>query len=277
MSVNGDKEPVLPSSDGKARHFDPDFKGPVKDRSCTDIPCCLIFTLYLIGMVIVGIIAFKEGDLDRLIYPKDSKGNTCGKDFADRKYLFFFDLTQCVKRTSLNDLSSLSCPTPQVCVKKCPTFTALTPQLVPADELKNVVCLEGVTKPTTKAEYETLAGDNKCAKYYVDSSPVLYRCLPTTLGLNNISDTNDLKKKLNEGISGLGALMNAKSIGVKIFEDLKMVWYWILGAFILSMILSLIWIIITRWIAWPMVWFSILASLVLLIVGKWERNLHSSV
>ena len=25
-------------------------------RSCTDIPCCLIFTLYLVGMVVVGII-----------------------------------------------------------------------------------------------------------------------------------------------------------------------------------------------------------------------------
>ena len=61
--------------------------------------------------------------------------------------------------------------------------------------------------------------------------------------------------------------MNTKSIGVKIFEDLKMVWYWILGGFILSMIISLLWIIVTRWVAWPMVWFSILASLVLLVVG----------
>ena len=32
--------------------------------------------------------------------------------------------------------------------------------------------------------------------------------------------------------------------------------------------------IFCRWIAWPMVWFSILASLVLLIVGKWEKNLQ---
>ena len=252
--------------DGKARHFDPDFKGPIKDRSCTDIPCCLIFVLYVIGMFVVGIIAFKEGDLDRLIYPKDSKGNTCGKDFADKKYLFFFDLTICAKKTSINDLTSLACPTPQVCVEKCPDFNAGSQlgSLVDPD-LDKVICLEGVPKPTNRAQYNKLVEENKCASYYVESSPVLYRCLPTALGLDNI--TTVFKSKLDEGITGLGDFMNAKSIGVKIFEDLKMVWYWILGGFILSMVLSLLWIIVTRWIAWPMVWFSILAALVLLGVG----------
>ena len=38
-------------------------------------------------------------------------------------------------------------------MKKCPTFTAVTALLVPDDELKNVVCLEGVTKPTVSDDF----------------------------------------------------------------------------------------------------------------------------
>ncbi|RMX40198.1 hypothetical protein pdam_00016560, partial [Pocillopora damicornis] len=50
------------------------FKGPISDRSCTDIPCCILFVAYIVGMVVVGIIAFKEGDPDRLLLPQDSQG-----------------------------------------------------------------------------------------------------------------------------------------------------------------------------------------------------------
>ncbi|XP_046845307.1 choline transporter-like protein 4 isoform X2 [Xenia sp. Carnegie-2017] len=263
LTVNEEKENIITSPDGKARHYDPNFKGPIKNRSCTDIPCCLLFTLYLVGMVIVGIIAFKEGDLDRLIYPTDSNGKTCGVDFVDKKYLFFFDLTKCIKKTSLKDLTSLSCPTPQVCVEKCPNYTAVYNSDVDYDK---VICVEGVTRPQNKREFDLLVKENKCADFYIDSSPVLYRCLPTAVGLDNLNST-EIKKNIENGISGLGDLMNAKGIAVKIFEDLKMVWYWILGALVIAMFISLLWIIITRWIAWPMVWLSILAAFALMIVG----------
>ncbi|CAH3194259.1 unnamed protein product, partial [Porites evermanni] len=64
---------------GKKRKRDREFKGPIADRSCTDIPCCILFLAYIVGMIIVGIIAFQEGDPDRLLLPTDSNGNTCGK------------------------------------------------------------------------------------------------------------------------------------------------------------------------------------------------------
>jgi hypothetical protein len=38
-------------------------------------------------------------------------------------------------------------------VKNCPTFTALHAQLVTDDEVKNVVCLEGITKPTVSDDF----------------------------------------------------------------------------------------------------------------------------
>ncbi|CAH3195384.1 unnamed protein product, partial [Porites evermanni] len=85
--------------------------------SCTDIPCCILFLAYIVGMIIVGIIAFQEGDPDRLLLPTDSNGNTCGKgNHQDKKYLVFFDISTCVtKGGNLAQFVSIpSCPTPQV-------------------------------------------------------------------------------------------------------------------------------------------------------------------
>jgi len=40
---------------GKAKSFDPDFKGPIKSRSCTDILCCLLFFVFILGYIVIGI------------------------------------------------------------------------------------------------------------------------------------------------------------------------------------------------------------------------------
>eukprot|EP00112_Aurelia_sp_Birch-Aquarium-sp1_P007641 Seg1833.9 transcript_id=Seg1833.9/GoldUCD/mRNA.D3Y31 product="Choline transporter-like protein 4" protein_id=Seg1833.9/GoldUCD/D3Y31 len=44
---------------GDKRKYDPNFKGPIQNRGCTDIPCCVLFGVYMIGMIVIGIIALK--------------------------------------------------------------------------------------------------------------------------------------------------------------------------------------------------------------------------
>ena len=52
-----------------------------------------------------------------MIYPTNSKGQICGRgNLTDRPFLLFFDLTRCLNPAVL----ALGCPTPQVCVEKCP-------------------------------------------------------------------------------------------------------------------------------------------------------------
>lgn len=50
----------------------------VTERKCTDILCCLIFILFWIGMLIVGIVAFARGEPDRLHNGYDFTGEVCG-------------------------------------------------------------------------------------------------------------------------------------------------------------------------------------------------------
>ena len=97
-------------------------KSPVANRGCTDILCCLVFVLYMVGMVVVAGIAFKEGAPKRLMYPTDSNGKICGVEILNKPYLHFFDLTKCVTKggdaltmdPAQLAKASLTCPTPKV-------------------------------------------------------------------------------------------------------------------------------------------------------------------
>ncbi|CAH2273255.1 choline transporter 2 isoform X2 [Pelobates cultripes] len=43
---------------GEPRKYDPNFKGPIHNRSCTDILCCILIVLGIIAYVAVGIVGF---------------------------------------------------------------------------------------------------------------------------------------------------------------------------------------------------------------------------
>jgi len=64
---------------GDRRGHDPDFSGPIRDRSCTDVLCLLLFIVFLVFWFVVAIISFVKGDPDRLINPSNSRGEICGR------------------------------------------------------------------------------------------------------------------------------------------------------------------------------------------------------
>ncbi|TMS23268.1 Choline transporter-like protein 2 [Larimichthys crocea] len=64
---------------GESRKFDPNFKGPIHNRGCTDVLCCILFILALLGYFAVGILAWSQGDPRKVIYPTDSRGQFCGQ------------------------------------------------------------------------------------------------------------------------------------------------------------------------------------------------------
>lgn len=252
-----------------------EFKGPVEDRSCTDIPCCILFVAYIVGMIIVGIIAFKEGDPDRLLLPRDSQGNICGKDsFADKKYLLFFDITACATKNGdfRKFVSVPSCPTPQVCVPECPKRN----ELGTSPNVNDMVCKEG-TEPVTEDTKAKMVANGKCAPYYLVSQPVLYRCIPTLVGnvlannsvITNAAGNNVTKAAIETGLEALKVLMNAQNFGMSVFEDMKAVWYWLLIGMVLIVILAFVYILITRWITGPLIFFTIIAVFGLIIYGMY--------
>uniref|UniRef100_A0A672I149 Choline transporter-like protein n=1 Tax=Salarias fasciatus TaxID=181472 RepID=A0A672I149_SALFA len=102
---------------GKPAEFDPSFNGPIKKRGCTDIICCILFIIVILGYLAVGAVAWLYGDPRHVLYPKNSTGWFCGIGAnKDRPYLFYFDILKCA--TSVNviatALNGIQCPTTQV-------------------------------------------------------------------------------------------------------------------------------------------------------------------
>uniref|UniRef100_A0A673AAX4 Choline transporter-like protein n=1 Tax=Sphaeramia orbicularis TaxID=375764 RepID=A0A673AAX4_9TELE len=63
---------------GEAAQYDPTFRGPIKDRGCTDIICCILFMAVILGYIVVGILAWLYGDPRHVLYPRNSTGWFCG-------------------------------------------------------------------------------------------------------------------------------------------------------------------------------------------------------
>ena len=100
---------------GEKRQHDPEFRGPIKNRGCTDVLCLLLLLAFLGGWGFVGYWGFVRGNPEVLIYPSDSRGRICGRDnqngadLSQKPHLLFFDITRCIRIDSVT-----GCATPQV-------------------------------------------------------------------------------------------------------------------------------------------------------------------
>merc|ERR1719310_1323266 len=100
-----------------------------QDRKCTDIPCCLVFIAFQVGMAFILMTALAEGDLRRLSHGFDYEGQLCGVDEAVKDYPFVF---YCPKHGIPTQLS-LDFP---VCVLMCPTSANMSIRCEEIDEIK---------------------------------------------------------------------------------------------------------------------------------------------
>ncbi|XP_017039014.1 choline transporter-like 2 [Drosophila ficusphila] len=167
---------------GEPLRYDRNFTGPrQRDRSCTDIPCLLLFVLFLVGWGFIAQYAIKNGDLNKLLVPTDSFNRKCGLDSGvlNKQNLFFFDMNQCIDPI----VPLTGCPTPQVCVETCPRETfvwdTMKDKLSFAELHNRLICLSEELKAQirTKSDIEKAIQQNQCARWYIKSAPFLKRCL----------------------------------------------------------------------------------------------------
>lgn len=89
--------------------------GPVEDRSCRDILCCLIFIAFLGGCVVVAALGFSKGNPDLVLYPYDEEGNQCGLgNMTDYPYIYLYNAVSNLKTYNLTGIAQ------GVCVTNCP-------------------------------------------------------------------------------------------------------------------------------------------------------------
>ncbi|KAF6017903.1 SLC44A1 [Bugula neritina] len=108
---------------GNREREHPALGSPLKKRSCTDIPCFIVFFLYWGGMIGILVFSLVFGRVSRLLNGFDDYGNTCGvinnhpefngepytnQDMTGRPYQFFMNIYNLAE-------------TYMICVKECPT------------------------------------------------------------------------------------------------------------------------------------------------------------
>ncbi|XP_022065799.1 choline transporter-like protein 5-B isoform X3 [Acanthochromis polyacanthus] len=273
----------IPSSYyGEPRKFDPNFSGPVQNRSCTDVVCCVIFVVVILGYIALGTVAWIHGDPRKVVYPTDSHGQFCGQQDtpnANKAILFYFNMLKCANPAVL---INLQCPTTQLCVSKCPDRFAT---LLDARNTKNWEYYKQFCKPGfeigSKSTGEVIR-DEDCPSMIVPSRPFLQRCFPDFIrrdgiltvanqtifkdGDNNKRSVNDLK----DAAIGIASLLNAKEVGMKIFEDYANSWIWILIGLVITMVVSLVFIMLLRFTAGVLLWLIIFGVIIAVGYGIWH-------
>ncbi|XP_030272740.1 choline transporter-like protein 2 isoform X2 [Sparus aurata] len=265
---------------GESRKFDPNFKGPIHNRGCTDILCCILFILALLGYFAVGILAWSQGDPRKVIYPTDSRGQFCGQagtPLEKKRLLFYFNILKCASPLVLLEFQ---CPTTQLCVESCPDrhLTLVKAKLGNKEdrEYYKQYCKDGVD--FAKLSPPEILRDSLCPAMLMPSKPFTRRCLPA-LGTmkggvvvvgnetsfsdgegNNINATDVLEASKKSNV-----VVEARQVAMRIFEDYTQSWHWILLGLVIAMVVSLIFIVLLRFLAGVMVWVMIV--LVILVIG----------
>ncbi|XP_072458489.1 choline transporter-like protein 2 isoform X1 [Notamacropus eugenii] len=267
-----------PRKKGTPQKYDPTFKGPIYNRGCTDVICCVALFIAIVGYVAVGIIAWTHGDPRKVIYPTDSRGQFCGQKGTpneNKPFLFYFNILKCASPLVLLEFQ---CPTPQTCVEKCPSryLTYLQAYTRPQDlEYYKQFCVPGFGK-VKKNPVEVLR-DGDCPAVLTPSKPLARRCLPAiethkgviTVGNETTFDDGHGQKRnvseLVEGAKKANVVLEARQLAMRVFEDYTVSWYWILIGLVIAMALSLIFIVLLRFLAGIMIWIMIV--MVILVLG----------
>ncbi|KAF6111482.1 solute carrier family 44 member 5 [Phyllostomus discolor] len=275
------------SDKGDSATFDPDFKGPIADRGCTDVLCCIIFILFIIGYILLGLIAWVHGDPRRVVYPTDSKGHFCGQKGTpneNKSILFYFNILSC---TSPSVLINLQCPTTQICVSKCPEKFLTYLEMQFPYKINNSswayysqFCKSPITRPA-KSLSEIVMNDD-CPTAIFPSKPFLHRCFPDfstkngTLTVGNKTTFEDgtgqirSTMELRAAASNINKILDAKAIGMRVFEDYATTWYWILIGLTIAMLLSWMFLLLLRFIAGLLFWVFVLGVIGIIGYGIWH-------
>ncbi|CAG5041956.1 unnamed protein product [Parnassius apollo] len=288
---------------GEPIRYDPDFSGPTRNRSCTDILWLIFFILYLGVWGYIGYYSITRGNVETLLAPIDSKGRRCGLDsgLEDKKYLVFFDLTRCLSPGT----PITGCPTQQVCVNRCPDQTIMfQTKISDASSFEQVrssmVCTDDVNVQTmTYTQALQNIKDEKCASYVIRSEPVLFRCIgdlstmqckdikPVSKWTNGVKaeqtcvrNPKEAQRSLLNSATALDSYVgwiaaswvtfftnNERETHVlssQIVQDLVQSRWYMAGAVVAVVIICFIYILLLRWLVAPVVWISIAVLQVLL-------------
>ena len=213
-------------------------EGPIRDRSCTDILCALIFFAFVGAMITLGIFGYKNGDPAMILYPYDSAGNQCGRPDTNGSlyhYVYFVNY----------DYASTSEPETKykVCLKTCPTDST-------SFDDSNVLANSFVSYSFNTFTVTTIDGTAVSVNNYIPyaSKNFLKRvCIPL-----------EISEEFKDYIQGTSMM----SYG----SDIVRCWYMTLAVLGIAVGISLIYLLLMRYFIGFIVWVVIAALIVLCVL-----------
>ncbi|XP_045575097.1 choline transporter-like protein 4 [Salmo salar] len=273
---------------GYAAPYDPFFSGPVRKRSCTDLICCILFLAVIAGYMVMGVLAWLFGDPRHVLFPRNSTGMFCGVGMnRDQPRMIYVDILKCATTTKVMAaaLAGVQCPTTQVCVPKCPSHfwmlsaAAYDPDANPKDFFHQQYCDHSLNLTTTTWTVQEILDAELCPSFLVPSKSALGRCLPSLHALNSapsnftlpgMASVNETVNSIRGAMGSLISGFNRKAIGVRIFEDFASSWYWILLGLMLALLVSVVFLLLLRYLAIVLVWILMVGLLVVGGYGIWH-------
>ncbi|XP_075042640.1 choline transporter-like protein 4 isoform X2 [Mixophyes fleayi] len=224
--------------------------------------------VFILGYIVVGILAWLYGDPRQVIYPRNSTGMYCGiGENKDKPYVLYFNILKCLTGTNVlaAAMNGLQCPTTQVCVATCPTaFSVANILIKPNDAYNPLYCQPSIDLRTTNLTSQQIADQELCPVFLYPSAPLFNRCFLNISvdfipGYNfNGMTVNQTRDSITNATNQILDSFNFQNLGKRVFEDFAKSWSWILIALGIAMVVSLLFLILLRFTAGVLVWLLII-------------------
>jgi Pyruvate/2-oxoacid:ferredoxin oxidoreductase delta subunit len=273
-----------PVDAGTPYQYDPNFHGVEEGRKCTDVCMTVIFVLFICCLLAIFFVALPRSNVKYLYIPTDHRGMMCGYD--NSKIHLYTDETTLPDNNSTNTTNTTSITllgdapedpagrgpfldlrgkpylfwvrpgkkgySRSFCVEKCPNEGLFTDAFLAM--FNHPYGFDSPEEKCGNSTHATLENYSNPHHYYCPYNTSLFaqRCFPTLAAFNNSFD--DLKDNISEALKSVSTLSNA-------FEDLTLTWKYIVFCVLIALFLSLLWLVLLRFTAAFMVWFSIILAL----------------
>lgn len=244
------------------------FSGFVRQKKCTDICMLIVFLIFLCGMIGLFIYGLANSNVSFLYLPTDHRGQLCDYDnnlirdsleihrenlrgepvlldLSGKPYLFW------VRPGKINHALSF-------CVEKCPSEGVLDTYVQAM--LNENYFPNGIKNPKEPSieNYTAAALGETPGNFYTYKTQVLARrCIPTEEAFGLSFKTNNFSNV----IADLTDSFSSMNIIVTVVGDLANTWKFILLATGIGLILSIIWLLLLRFLAGIFVWATVLLCL----------------
>ena len=156
----------------------------------------------------------------------------------------------------------------QVCVASCPS-TSYSPLAAARANIETEAAIKEKVAPFCAPEMsnfanfsiEHLVDQSICPAWYLSSTEIIGHCLPHHISQGKedqaVKEVN--QTQLEQGRHRYSSFLAVRHLGERVFNDLQET-YWMIGITLLgACLLSLIWIVLLRFVAGPLIYTSILA------------------